>query len=705
MSDCLTAAIRYAKRGWKVFPLDGKRPYEGTNGFHDASTDLKQIRRWWKEYPSANVGLACDHQRGPIVIDLDKPNANEVSAKDFIAELDLPETRSAQSRKGRLHLYFDAPIDPIEITRRIRPFKHDSGKKYALDILGTGGYVVAPPSIHPDTGQPYRWTSKIARAPFPAHVLDIITIGEQSRNGAAPPLPDIIGEGERDTALTSLAGTMRRRGADEETILEALRGFNLRRVNPPLPDKDLRRIAKSIARKPPAGMGENLTDLGNARRFIAQHHLSVRSIKTQRDKFLIWDGVRWTPDNTGEVERLAKGTVRSLYLEASHASDEDVRDQILKHASKSESAGRIRSIIELAATEPEISISSDALDADILAFNVENGTINLRTGELRPHDRDDLITRLAPVEYNEKAKAPRWNRFMSEVMQEDEELVTYIQTAVGYSLTGDTREQCLFFCYGQGANGKSQFFETLRALLGGYGQQSDFNSFMASRGDGPRNDLARMRGARFVTASEADSDRGFDTRIIKMLTGDDTIVARRLYEELFEFMPQHKLWLAANHKPIVREVTEAFWRRMRLVPFERIFKKHEREGNLAKKMIATELPGILNWALEGCRLWHKKGLIEPRAVRRATHAYKDENDLLGEFLVQRCVLDEGAWTSTIDLYRTFTEWWLETRGQRAASISMGWFSRMLGERPQLKTSKREQIRGWRGIAVLKEMRR
>jgi putative DNA primase/helicase len=276
--------------------------------------------------------------------------------------------------------------------------------------------------------------------------------------------------------------------------------------------------------------------------------------------------------------------------------------------------------------------------------------------------------------------------------------VEYLQRVVGYAMTGDTREECLFFAYGKGANGKTKFLELLRKLFGDYGQRADFSSFMAKNGDGPRNDLARMRGARLVTASEGDSDKGFDARVIKLLTGGDTVVARKLYEEHFEFQPQHKLVLAANHKPIVKEQSEGFWRRMRLIPFTVTIPKEKRDGELLKKL-EQELPGILNWALRGCLQWQRSGLFEPRAVRRATSSYKDENDLLGEFTSLKCVLQPDAWISTPELYKHFTEWWLDTRGPRSQPISLNWFSRLLSEHPALAPAKRNQVRGWKGITV------
>lgn len=698
MNDLLKAALRYARRGWRVFPLNGKEPLI-KGGHNRASTDEDRIKRWWDQWPEANIGIACDSENGPIVIDIDAPKKGETGAIKFLRKMGAYKelvTRTAISGAGGRHLYLAPMRNGTRIKRMLRPFRDKKGRKVALDILGDGGYVVAPPSIHPDTGKTYKWSEKIDLLPFPKRIFRFLE--KRDIHNVAPPLPDIIREGERDSQLTSLAGSMRRRSATPEAILEALRVENAARVRPPLTDRQLKKIAFSIGKKSPVADDEHLTDLGNARRFVAAHHKKVRSILVQRHPWLVWQGSRWEPDVTGEVERMAKLTVRALYKDAAECTDDDRRDELLKHALKSESSPRIRAMIELASTEPEISLTPEQLDANPWLLNIHNGTIDLKTGELHEHRRGDYITKLAPVFYDEKAECPRWEQFLAEVLDGNTELIEFVQRAVGYSLTGDVREQVLFFLYGQGSNGKSTFMEIIRSLCGDYATQADFRSFQSVRGDGPRSDIARMRAARFVAAVEARGERGFDETIVKQITGTDVVVARKLYEDEIEFKPQFKLWLAANHKPMVKEQTEAFWRRIRLIPFTVVIPANKRKKTLGEKL-TKELSGILNWALAGCAEWREHGLMPPTSVVKATKEYKEEHDVLGEFLASNCVLDPKGWTSATSLYTAFTDWWMETRGHRSTPVALVGFSRLLSERSDISARKRENIRGWKGILL------
>jgi len=688
--ELLQAALEYASWGWAVFPLQprGKRPLPGSRGHNDASTDPRVIRRWWKEVPDANVGIRCCSQNGPIILDLDGPEG-----RISISDLKLPRTLQATSgRKHRRHFYFRGGLKK-EIRRKLKFLP-------GVDLLGDGGYVVAPPSIHPKTGKPYRWVNGYKAAKLPPSV---IRRGKKKPTPTqAPPLPSFIESGARDDLLTSLAGTMRRRGASEEAIYLALSEENRTRCRPPLPSRQVRKIARSISKKPPAQEVEleNLTDLGNAKRFVDQHSRDTRCVKIWKHQWVIWDGIQWSVDTTGEAERLAKQTVQNIHLEAQLVTDEKVRETVLKHAIKSEASTRIRAMLEVASTEEGIAATAEVFDRHHWLLNVENGTLNLETGTIREPRREDFLTKTSPVTYDPREKCPNWIKFLRRIMGGDKALVDYIQRCVGYSMTGDTREQCFFFLYGKGQNGKSTFLEVIRSILGPYAQQSDFSTFLQKKfdGGGARNDLARMLGTRFVTAVEASSHRSFDEAVIKQLTGGDAVVARRLYEEHFEFDPTHKIWLAANHRPSIGEQSEAFWRRIRLIPFTVYIPPAKRDRQLKKKLLA-ESSGILNWMIDGCRKWKAEGLGEPHKVEEAIESYRDSEDLLGEYFEASCRMSPKEWATTADLYRAFTDWWRDTRGIHLKPPSHRWFNRALGERKNLKSIKQNGIPGWKGIGV------
>lgn len=411
----------------------------------------------------------------------------------------------------------------------------------------------------------------------------------------------------------------------------------------------------------PAGTSEHLTDLGNARRMVRRHGRELRHCSAW-GSWLVWDGGRWRRDDTGEVHRFAKQTVVSIYTEAEHCQDADERRQIGKHAARSEAQPKIRAMIDSASTETAIAVRPDDLDADPFLLSCANGTINLRTGEPREADPADLLTRGTDVRYDAAAECPRWLGFLDEVFAGDAELIAFLQRLVGYSLTGDTREHVLAVAHGSGCNGKSTFTEIVKRLLGGLAATASFDSFARSRSDRSiRNDLARLHRARVVLASEAGKGRRLDEATVKALTGGDTIVARFLHAEHFEFVPEFKLWLVTNHRPRVDGGDDAIWRRLRLIPFEVNFLG--REDRELKGKLEAELPGIFNWALEGCLAWQRDGLGGADAVTTATREYREDEDVLGAFLADRCELGSGS---------------VETTGFRAAYES---YCEELGEEP------------------------
>jgi P4 family phage/plasmid primase-like protien len=652
----------YCQLGWSPIPIKARskepnlrelRPYLNRKATQE------ELSNWsW-----SGVGIVTGPVSDILVLDVDGPEGEKELQKHG-----HPATPMARTASGGLHLYFQHPERHVRTGIRVAP---------GIDVKASGGYVVAPPSVGPN-GQPYEWILSPQEADLAEPPAWLMALLEQGRSeGPAGPVGERIPSGRRNKDLTSLGGTMRRRGMGEPEILAALRVANERRCEPPLDAEEVEKIAASVARYEPAGdvvhvtfsgqassqppRGHNLTDLGNAERFVARHGEGVRYCYPWR-KWLIWTGARWERDAAGRVHRLAKETVRGIYREASEAADEDRRKALAKHAAASESETRIRAMIELAKSENPI--SPDELDADPWLLNVLNGTIDLRTGQLREHRREDHITKLAPVEHDPHAKAPTWEAFLGQVLP-SEELRGFVQRAAGYSATGDTSEQCMFIHHGPGANGKSTFQETVAAALGDYAMRTPTETLLVKRSSGVPNDVARLKGARFVTASETEEGRRLAESLVKDLTGQDTISARFMWAEWFDFKPTHALHLSTNHKPEIRGTDPAIWRRIRLIPWAVTIPPAEQDRKLAEKL-REELPGVLAWIVRGCLRWQREGLQAPAEVRQATRAYRAEMDVLAAFLADCCLRAEDEEAFAGELWGAWKRWCEET-GEQAGS--------------------------------------
>lgn len=437
----------------------------------------------------------------------------------------------------------------------------------------------------------------------------------------------------------------------------------------------------------------NHTELGNAERLV--HHFGSECRYCHAWKtWMVWDGKRWAIDKIGQIRQVAKNVVRRIYLEAEEEPDDRKRQDIAKHAMNSESDKRIRSLLSLA--QSELPINPDQLDVDPWLLTCLNGTIDLKTGHLLSHQRGHFISQLAPVHFDSANRCPQWQSFLDRIMNGNRHLIAFLQRAIGYSLTGDISEQCLFILYGSGANGKTTFLQTINAMLGEYAMQTPTETLLVKRKGAIPNDVARLKGARFVTASEAESEQRFAESLIKQMTGGDTLSARFLHQEWFDFKSTHKIYLGTNHKPLIRGTDQAIWRRIKLVPFEVTIPENERDLMLAGKLKA-ELPGILAWAVQGCLEWQKNGLGTPDEVKSATEDYRNEMDILSEFLKDCCIENPSAEVQTKALYEAYCSW-CEHNGERALA------KRALGLK--LKERGFEAIkmgpcrcRGWKGISL------
>ncbi|MBX5493898.1 MAG: hypothetical protein IRZ15_01055 [Bryobacteraceae bacterium] len=442
-----------------------------------------------------------------------------------------------------------------------------------------------------------------------------------------------------------------------------------------------------------------LTDTGNAERLVLRHGENIRYCHPQKT-WWVWTGRRWEPDRNGAVMDLAKSVARELYQAAWEIPDADRKKQTALWAIRSESTDKKKAALVSAQSEPGIPILPEQFDADLFLLNCLNGTIDLRTGELRPHRREDYCTKLAPVVYDPSARSPLWERFLREACCGDEDLISFLQRAVGYSLTGSAAEEKLFFVHGPAAAGKSTFLEAIKAALGDYAKTADFESFVQRREAGAvRNDIAELAGRRFVVSIEVDEGKKLAEGLIKLLTGGDTVRARFLYQEAFEYVPQFKLWLAANHAPRVRHDDSAMWRRILRIPFESVIPQARRDPSVKARLKDVEEsgPAILAWAVEGCLRWQEEGLGVPEVVEEATEQYRLDMDPLRDFIADCCVLAPHAWTPAAKLREAYEKYCKEN-GERHVLNARDFADGLKARGCQ--TERKHTGRGWRGIGLL-----
>lgn len=443
------------------------------------------------------------------------------------------------------------------------------------------------------------------------------------------------------------------------------------------------------------------TDLGNAERLADRFGNDLRWWD-DRQSYFVWDGRRWLEDRTLQVYRWARDTIRSIYRE-SEALEDDKRSEMNKWAASSESAGKLSAMVQLARMIDGIPIEAGAMDAERneWLFNVLNGTIDLRTGSMRSHKREDLISKLSAVTYDENATAPLWQAFLERVTGGDRDLIDYLARVVGYCMTGCIRDKALFIAWGTNDTGKSTFLETVRYLMGDYAGNLRPESIMVRRNETVPHDIAKLEGCRFVTVGETEQGQRLASALIKRFSGGDIISARLNYDKReHEFSPTWKLIIGTNHKPVIRDDTA--WNRIRLIPFTVSIPKAEQDKDLRQKL-RKELSGILNWAISGCLDWQKRGdLEEPGAVLTASADYKSEMDPLGTFFEDVCVLNLAAWTPTAALREAYENWCQAEGTQPVHSNTLAERLRNMGCTPEYKKVQGRKIRVWRGIELQSE---
>ena len=435
---------------------------------------------------------------------------------------------------------------------------------------------------------------------------------------------------------------------------------------------------------------DNQTEFGVAARFVREHGACLRFCPATGTWYR-WSGTYWEPDRLLGRERMAKGTMAALIADAKRLPEAAARDAV-KWARRFQSRRVMAAVMDLARSEPPITVLPEQLDAHPMLLAVANGTLDLRTGRLRASRPADLITRASPVRYDPGATCPRWMRFLEEVTGGDAEVQEYLRRWCGYTLTGETGEQALVILHGNGSNGKSTFAKALLALLGdGLARRAPPNLLMARRNEAHPTELMEVRGRRLVIVPEVPRAATFDEERVKTLTGSDPVSARGMYQDFSSFPDTAKLVVLANHLPAVRDASHAFWRRIRVVPFPTRFALDR--GFEAR--LLRELPGILTWAAQGCLGWQRDGLGTAAAIDLATATYRGEQPLFGEFLdgIDEATSRSGLRTSELaEIYAN----WAAARSQPAMTgyeigarmTDYGWLPCAFGH---------ESARGWRKV--------
>lgn len=397
------------------------------------------------------------------------------------------------------------------------------------------------------------------------------------------------------------------------------------------------------------------TDVTNSNYFIKAYGNRLRYCKLW-NKFLIWNGSCWEIDNNGTVEEWVLDFIHCMYRGIRVIKDPRLAAAFEKHLIRSESYRKLQSLIGICQMSKEIKVSDTQLDTHHYIFNTKNCSMNLLRGKEKECDIKDLSTKCSSFIYDKDALCPNWDKFLCQIFNNDMDLIHFIQKAVGYALTGDISEQCLFILWGTGANGKSTFLNVLQELFGDYACSAATDTFMHKHYE-QSNDIARLRGMRLVTTSEVEQGKALSESLIKQITGEDVLTARFLYGEYFSFKPTFKIFMATNHKPRITGCDEGIWRRIKLIPFTVTISKADRDKDLTKKLIA-ENSGIFNWVLKGYNMWKKEGLNEPQAVVNANAEFRFDMDSVGSFVKDVIVSQEdiNIKLSNKALYDAYVKW-------------------------------------------------
>lgn len=657
--------LNLASMGYRLFPLSpmSKIPLGGTNGVLDATNEEAKLLSWDAEKENLNWGIAGGRIEGNdesylIVIDVDtkegKNGANE------LVEIEqkygaVPDTLKVRTASGGYHFYF---LTRVKRDRYRKTFK---GTKH-IDIKSSGGYLVL-------------WGCRNTDGHYTVesgHINNLLYLedwlGEDTEGCITGTSKDyersgVIGHGDgRWAYITSWAGYLRSKGLKGEALFQALWDKKQLMESPPddrMDENFIRKLALTYS-----GYKDSFqpTDQGNADRFVAAYGPEVKH--SHQMGWFYWNEKQWARD-PGEkaVMELAGQLINVVNNEIGLAEDKkhikvlDKTKQMLSmHFSR-------KNALSLAKISKAIDVDADDFDKQPFLFNVNNGIIDLTTGDLKPHTPEAMLSKISPIDYDMDKECPKFERFIDEITCGDKELAKWLQCYLGYGMTASVKEQLFAVFYGTGGNGKTVLVNVVNAIMGQYTLETPVETITHNRNNtksGPSNDVARIKGARLVTCRESEQGTSLAESLIKSLTGGDKMSARFLHKEFFEFRPVAKWILFTNHKPSIRGTDKGIWRRVKLVPFSYAVPEEKKNKNLEPELLG-EASGILNWLVEGCMMWQKNGFPKCAAIDDATDDYRQDEDRLSEFIEDVINPGPNLKTSASDLYKAY-RWYATDSG-------------------------------------------
>lgn len=686
-------ALYYAELGLAVFPLAYRNKVPAIEGgCKAATTEKSKIERWWNQNPRYNIGIATGNKsNGLVVIDLDVDKNKGIDGYEVLRDWqnkhgELPETWQSITGRGGYHYFYK---DTITHSNKV-------GLYEGVDIRGEGGYIVAPPSVHPN-GNTYEWEQEPKEYEI-AQVDDIVNDffkGEKQRIDSEHKtnfkVPELIPEGKRVDTIVRLIASLRTKGLDDDAIKAAVRVENEKRCNPPLKEKELEKAVFPALKRDWQvnspyynnfnAMNENdnkyvnevlkklnelnaverfpINDRGSADLFATIFKNVSRYNPTKKD-WMYYDKTRWTADTEGmRAKRNAKMLADVLVRYSVTASlPDDKRQSYIKYAAGMMNY-RNRNVMITDAKDLNF-FENTELDKDDFLINCRNCVLDLSEDQPKvlEHNADLLLSKICNASYNPAATCTLWEKTVNEIMQGDTAKIKYLQKMSGRFLTGDTSEEEFYIFFGATTrNGKSTITEILLYLLGDYATTISPESLAIKANKDSRTaspDIAKLAGTRLVVASEPPRRMLFDSSLVKTLTGRDTVSARFLHENEFQFKPKFKLILNSNYLPVISDKTVFSSNRVKVVPFERHFTEKEQNKHL-KEQLQQEIDGILNWCIQGLSLYRKEGLEPPTAVQIATHEYSEDSDKIGKF-ISECLEKSDENLAAKDVYEKYSQW-------------------------------------------------